>query len=64
MVTPAARRTTAAYLRKQYQFSQRRACRLTKLARSTARYQSRRVERPELRTRLRALAVARPRFGE
>ena len=63
MLTPAARRTTAAYLRKQYGFSQRRACRLTRLARSTARYQARRVEQLELRKRLRALAVARPRFG-
>lgn len=63
MVTPAARRTTAAYLSKQYGFSQRRACRLTKLARSSARYQARRVEQPELRKRLRALTVARPRFG-
>jgi putative transposase len=63
MVTPAARRTTAAYLTKQYAFSQRRACRLTDLARSSARYQARRVEQPELRQRLRALAVARPRFG-
>ena len=63
MVTPAARRTTAAYLRKQHGFSERRACRLTKLARSTARYQARRVEQEELRLRLRALAVARPRFG-
>lgn len=63
MVTPAARRTTAAYLSEQYKFSERRACRLTKLARSSARYQPRRVEKHELRTRLRALAVARPRFG-
>lgn len=52
MVTPAARRTTAAYLRKRHRFSERRACRLTKLARSTARYQARRVEQEELRLRL------------
>jgi putative transposase len=63
MVTPAARRTTTAYLTKQYGFSQRRACRLANLARSTARYRSRRVEAPEVRQRLRALALARPRFG-
>jgi len=63
MVTPAARRTTAAYLSKQYGFSQRRACRLTKLARSSARYQARRTEQLELRQRLRTFAVARPRFG-
>jgi putative transposase len=63
MVTPAARRTTAAYLTKQHGFSQRRACRLTQLARSTARYRSRRAHASELRQRLRTLAVARPRFG-
>jgi hypothetical protein len=40
------------------------SCRLLQLARSTARYQSRGVEAPELRQRLRALAVARPRIEE
>jgi putative transposase len=63
MVTPAARRTTAAYLIKQHGLSQRRACRLTHLPRSTARYQSRRVEASDLRQRLRTSAVARARFG-
>jgi putative transposase len=63
MVTPAARRTVAAYLSTQHGLSQRRACRLTQLARSTARYRSRRAEQSELRQRLRTLAVARPRFG-
>jgi putative transposase len=63
MVTPAARRTVAADLQKQRGFSQRRACRLLQFARSTARYQSRRVEATDVRQRLRTLAVARPRFG-
>jgi putative transposase len=63
MVTPAARRTVAADLRTQHGLSQRRACRLLQFARSTARYQSRRLEPAELCHRLRALAVARPRFG-
>ena len=63
MVTPATRRATAAYVTKQFGFSQRRACRLTKLARSSARYLSRRGETVDLRQRLRTLAVARPRFG-
>ena len=63
MVTPAARRTVAADLQKRHSLSQRRACRLLQLARSTARYQSRRLEPAEVRQRLRALAVARPRFG-
>jgi putative transposase len=63
MVTPAARRNAAAYLTKQHGLSQPRACRLSQLARSTARYQSRRVETSEVRQRLRTLALARPRFG-
>src|SRR3954447_2559046 len=63
MVTPAVRRTVAAELRSQHGLSQRRACRLLQLARSTARYRSRRAEATNLRHRLRALATARPRFG-
>ena len=53
----------AADLRTRHGLSQRRACRLLQFARSTARYQSRRGELPEIRQRLRALAAARPRFG-
>ncbi len=49
---------------KQYTMSERHACRLIGMARSTKRYHSRRREREmELRQRLRTLALERPRFG-
>lgn len=63
MVTPAARREMVGYVMQTYHFSQRRACRLAGIHGSSARYQSRRVERHDLRQRLRELAVQRPRFG-
>jgi putative transposase len=48
----------------EYGMSERHACRLMGLARSTQRYQSRKAERDgELRERLRALASKRMRFG-
>jgi putative transposase len=48
----------------QYAMSERRACRLLKLARSTKRYQSRRSELDQaLKEQLRAWAEKRPRFG-
>ena len=49
---------------KQHSISERHACRLTKLARSTKRYAPRqRADEQGLRKRLRELAVARPSFG-
>ena len=63
MVTPAARREVVAYLQEQHRFSQRRACRVVRAARATVRYQPRRPDHEALRTRLRELAAARPRFG-
>jgi putative transposase len=48
----------------QYAMSERHACRLMKLARSTQRYQSRRAERDAaLRARPQELAARRMRFG-
>ena len=48
----------------QYTMSERHACRLIGVARSTKRYRSRRKEREMgLRQRLRSLALERPRFG-
>ena len=45
-------------------FSERRACRLVGIGRSTARYRGRaRADEARLRQRLRELAVERPRFG-
>ncbi len=49
---------------KQHTSSERHACRLIGIARSTKRYRSRRKEREmSLRQRLRSLALERPRFG-
>jgi putative transposase len=63
MVKPAARREVVRYLQQQHQFSQRRACRLIDLDRTSARYRSRRRPDDAVRRRLRALAGERPRFG-
>lgn len=63
MVAPAARREMVGYLQQHHQLSQRRACRLVNLSRTTARYRSRRVDDPHLRQRLCELAERRPRFG-
>lgn len=60
---PAARRCAVHYLEGQYGISERRACRLVGLPRSTLRYQAKAKADAELRTRLRELAAERPRFG-
>jgi len=49
-------------VRKEYAFSQRRACSLVTVAVSTYRYRTRRTDEP-LRTRLVELAREKPRFG-
>jgi putative transposase len=57
-------RAAARYVRVEYGMSERHACRLMGLARSTQRYQSGKAERDgELRERLRDLAAKRMRFG-
>jgi len=63
VVTPAARREAVAHLVKSHEMSQRRACSITGVDRSTVRYRSRRPVDAELRERLRALAAERRRFG-
>jgi len=62
-VTPAQRRAAATWLRERYAFSERRACRLVGIGRSSARYRSGRRDDAAVRTRLRELAAERPRFG-
>jgi putative transposase len=52
-----------SYVEEHHRLSQRRACRLLAIDRSSARYRSRRKPQTELRQRLRALAEQRPRFG-
>ena len=63
MVTPASRRTAAGVMITEFRRSQRHACSLAGLSRSTCRYRSIRPQEDELRARLRELAHQRPRFG-
>ncbi len=63
MVRPAARREAAGHLEHEHQVSERRACRLLELHRSTCRYMARPRDDGELRTRLKRLAAANPRYG-
>jgi putative transposase len=63
MVTPAVRREAAAHLVAGHQVSQRRACRVLGLGRSSVRYRSRREPDGLTRERLLALAAERRRFG-
>jgi putative transposase len=63
MVTPAAHREAAAYLRSTYEMSERRACRVLGSDRTSVRYQATRPDDSALRERLRALANERRRFG-
>lgn len=62
-MTPAQRRAAVTWLRERYAFSERRACRLVGLGRSSARYRSTGGDDTAVRTRLRELAAQRPRFG-
>jgi putative transposase len=63
VVTVAQRREAAAYLRAELALSQRRACQVVRLHRSTSRYAKQRGEDKELRARLRTRAARRPRWG-
>jgi putative transposase len=62
-MTPAERRAAVARVRARFGRSERRACRLVGIGRSTLRYRGRRGGEAQLRRRLRELAAARPRFG-
>jgi putative transposase len=63
MVTPASRRTAAGVMTTEFRRSQRRACALSSLGRSTCRYRFRRPVDDEFRQKLRAIALQRPAFG-
>lgn len=63
MVTPAARREAAAYLRQAYEMSERRACRVLGVDRTSVRYQATQADDGVLRDRLKTLAQERRRFG-
>ncbi len=63
-MTPTARRQAVGYLKEQYRFSERRACRVVGAHRRTMRYRHKvRGDEPQLRERLCTLAAERPRWG-
>lgn len=63
MVKPAIKREVAGYLQEEHGLSQRRAATLVSSAPKVLRYQSKRGDDQEVRTRLRELAEERPRWG-
>jgi putative transposase len=63
VVKPQARKAAVSYTQSQYPVSERRACRLFKLSRTVSRYQTKRVDDPELILRIKDLAERRRRFG-
>ena len=62
-MTPASKRNAAGVMITEFRRSQRRACDLSSLRRSTCRYRSRRPGDDELRQKLREIALQRPAFG-
>ncbi len=60
---PVQKRAAAHYFRVGYQVSERRACRLVGVARSSYRYRSQAADQTALRLRLRDLAATRVRYG-
>ena len=63
MVTSAARREATRFFRERHQLSERRACALVGMHRSTYRYERQDRDEGALRHRLCELAGERPRFG-
>ena len=63
MVTPAARRCVVEFLKEHHHVSERRACKIARLSRSSCRYQAKPTDDTEIRTRLRQLAEQRRKFG-
>ena len=64
MVSPQAKRQGVQRLMTEWSYSQRRACGLVRIHRSSARYQpSRKIEEAELRAYIRGLANRLPSYG-
>jgi putative transposase len=62
-VKPAQKRAVVHYFRTGFRVSERRACRLAGVARSSYRYRSQAADQTPLRQRLRDLAATRVRYG-
>jgi putative transposase len=62
-VKPAQKRAAVRFLRDGFRVSERRACRLAGVARSSYRYRSVAADQTALRLRLRDLAATRVRYG-
>lgn len=60
---PAAKREAVGHLQQQYGYSQRRACRLTKCNRKSARHVFKRSDDKELRETMKQLAEKKPAWG-
>ena len=63
MVEPVARRHVVEYIKQTHSLSERRACKLSSLPRSSFRYQPKPDRNAGLRVRLRELAEKRRKFG-
>ncbi|MCA1666963.1 MAG: IS3 family transposase [Thermomicrobia bacterium] len=63
LVTPARRRAVVQFFRAGFQVSERRACRVAAVPRTTMRYRSQARDQSPLRLRLRELAAVRVRYG-
>lgn len=63
MVAPRKGREAVRFVREQFGVSERRACRIIGVHRATARRRLLRRDDTELRSRIRAVAAERPRFG-
>jgi putative transposase len=62
-VKPAQKRAVAGFFRTGFRVSERRACRLAGVARSSYRYRSQAADQTALKLRLRDLAATRVRYG-
>lgn len=62
-MTPAAKREAAAHLRKVHEVSQRQACDVLSVDRSSIRYDSTRPDDAELRAAMKTVAAERHRLG-
>lgn len=63
MVTPGAKRAAVAHVCETHEVSQRRACSVLDVDRTSVRYVSRRPDDAELREKIRRIAAERRRFG-